>query len=96
MEALKRPPTQIMKNLWIGTEWNSCSRDLLVELNVRYILNAGYPQCKNHFQEEHENYKYLTIELYDGNLEQDLLQYLEPSFVFIGNYTKYSDSFSYF
>ena len=50
MEKLKRPPTYILKNLYLGNGWNSCFRDQLIEYNIQYILNLGYPHCKNHFE----------------------------------------------
>jgi hypothetical protein len=82
MNRLERAPSYILSDLLLGSEWNACSREQLIEHNVGWILNVGLPQCTNHFISETENYQYLAIEIEPN--EQDWLQALESSFNFIG------------
>lgn len=44
----KHEPVMIMHNLYLGSEKNASSKQVLVKKNIRYILNVGI-ECKNHF-----------------------------------------------
>jgi hypothetical protein len=82
MDRLQRAPSYILADLLLGSEWNACSREQLIEHNVGWILNAGFPQCNNHFISEIDNYQYLALEIDECNQEQ-WTQVLESSFIFI-------------
>jgi hypothetical protein len=76
--------SQIFKNVFIGSELISAHREVLVEHNIRFILNCASPQCKLHFVSEIENYVSQSIELWDAE-DADILQYFDATFDFIGS-----------
>jgi hypothetical protein len=75
--------SQVFNNLFIGGEFVAAYREVLVEHNVRFILNCAAPQCKSHFAHEVENYVSESIVLWDAE-DANAAQYFDATFDFIG------------
>jgi hypothetical protein len=86
MNRLERAPSYILSDLLLGSEWNACSREQLIEHNVGWLLNVGFPQCHNHFISETDNYQYLSFEVND-QVDENWFQLLQSSLIFIGKTT---------
>lgn len=52
---------QVCEGLYFSNELNAFEREKLVQRNIHYLINAGYPQCKVHFQDSFHNYKDLDL-----------------------------------
>ena len=75
------PLLQVAQGLYLGNELQAASRLLLVEHNVRSIVNAAGNQVANHFTDF--GFNYLPLDLYDTT-DDDIQQYFQPTFEFIG------------
>jgi len=75
------PLLQVAQGLYLGNELQAASHLLLLEHNVRSLVNAAGNQVGNHFADFGCNY--LPLDLYD-TLDDDIHQYFQPTFEFIG------------
>ncbi|KAL6041105.1 hypothetical protein QOT17_025087, partial [Balamuthia mandrillaris] len=57
IQAAQRP-TRVVEGLYLGNEWNAIDRELLIELDVSAVVNASWPNVRNHFEAD-EGFKYL-------------------------------------
>ncbi|KAL6069885.1 Protein phosphatase Slingshot 3, variant 2 [Balamuthia mandrillaris] len=80
IQAAQRP-TRVVEGLYLGNEWNAIDRELLIELDVSAVVNAAWPNVRNHFEAD-EGFKYLWLEVYEDPKE-DIAQHFDPSVDFI-------------
>eukprot|EP00158_Paraphelidium_tribonemae_P009838 Partr_v1_DN28979_c0_g2_i1_m25349 putative phosphatase len=45
----RREPVEVLSGIFLGSERNASSREVLVRKNIGYILNVG-KECRNHFE----------------------------------------------
>ncbi len=87
MSSMKKP-TQILNYLYLGGKSDAKAKDVLNELNIKYILNCT-PQrtddpefgCPNFYQKE-KSFVYKRIPIFD-NKGEDILTYMDAAFRFI-------------
>ena len=75
-------PDLIVKQLYLGNELNSMSREQLAELNITHICNVGWPNTLQHFKDI--DYKSIQI---DEN-SPDVLNDIDECFRFIDSARK--------
>jgi protein-tyrosine phosphatase len=83
-----KKPTQILSYLFLGGKSDAKSKESLLELNIKYILNCT-PQrvddpefgCPNFFQKD-KTFIYKRIPIFD-NKGEDILPHLDSAFKFI-------------
>lgn len=76
----------IINNLYLGDEYSSCSRLSLVEWNIRYLVNAGYPNCKSHYESESQFYRYIPFRFQSDMSLDEVIGCLTECVEFIGMY----------
>ena len=77
----ENPPSQILSFLYLGDINNATNLRELIELDIVYMLNVSWPQCKDYFAGSHE-FKYQHIELYD-TANDELAPHLQKCFDFL-------------
>lgn len=74
----------IIDHLYLGDEYSSCSRLSLIERNIRYLVNAGYPNCKSHYEKEIQFYRYISFPFQSDLLHDDVKEMFDVCVEFIG------------
>eukprot|EP01091_Cochliopodium_minus_P000089 TRINITY_DN10127_c0_g1_i1.p1 TRINITY_DN10127_c0_g1~~TRINITY_DN10127_c0_g1_i1.p1 ORF type:complete len:601 (-),score=144.57 TRINITY_DN10127_c0_g1_i1:90-1862(-) len=80
------PPAQILSYLYLGDINNASNSREIMELNIKYLLNASYPQTKDYFAGKY-GLQYLHIELYD-TANDELEPHFQSTFDFINKARK--------
>ena len=68
--------------IWIGNEVHAASLKSLRELDITHIVNVGFPQCINHF-EDYPGFHYCTVELFDNAAPNLCSVFLHQIFPFV-------------
>lgn len=83
-----KKPSQILSYLYLGGKSDAKSKDTLLSLNIKYILNCtpartADPECgcPNFYQKE-KLFHYLRIPIFD-NIGEDLITHMDAAFKFI-------------
>jgi len=79
----KRRPSALLPSLYLGSEWNAIDIELLIELNVSYVLNVAFPQVDNHFVKYVNHFRYFWITDFYDDGEADILQYFKSCWEYL-------------
>lgn len=78
---MKKAVYRVAPSLYIANEYAAATKRILLERNIRSLVNCGFPQSISHYREE--GFSYLSVPLV-GSEEDDGLQYFRSVFDFIG------------
>jgi len=74
-------PTYIVDNIYLGSAYNACNKELLDSYNIKYIINITN-EINNHFPDD---FIYYNFKILDNNKDR-IIDFLEESYLKIKEY----------
>jgi hypothetical protein len=75
-------PTEVYKNVYLGSAYNAACWDTIEKYNIKYVINVT-SEISNYF--EHKGIEYYKISIKDNNNES-IYNHLQSSYEIINNY----------